>query len=213
MGSRQFTDEAGRVWVAWNVTPVPRHGRPAAAGWVVFETADGREKRRLLASPDGWDEMAETDLHIMLASAAAARPSKLTFEPARTGDPRLAGPSMTAESAVAVSAHATTTTLAAPGAESRRSASMPAERMVRSFRYPNGRLWSVCVVRRPDGGGEALLRFAAGARHLDLHDWPEDWAGYTEERLVDLVRSVPRAPNPDRRGSAAQRRRHDDPRG
>ena len=211
MGSRQFTDEAGRVWVAWNVTPVPRHGRPAAAGWVVFETADGREKRRLLASPDGWDEMAETELHIMLASAAAARPSKLTFEPARSGDPRGAGPSMSGEGSVATRSEAPATTLAAPEGAGHPSAAVPSERMVRSFRYPNGRLWSVCVVRRPAGGGEPLLRFSAGARHLDLHDWPEDWVACSEARLVALVRSIPRPPKVGPHPSDRPRRRHDDP--
>ena len=213
MGSRQFTDEAGRVWVAWNVNPVPRRGRPAAEGWIVFETADGREKRRLLASPEGWDEMAETELHIMLASAAAARPSKLTFEPARSGDPRGAGPSMAGASPAAIAAPPPTATLSAPQHATDPSAAMPAERVVRSFRYPNGRLWSVCVVRRPEGGGAPLLRFSAGARHLDLHDWPEDWVACTEARLVELVRSIPRPAQPGPHPIDRPRRRHDDPRG
>jgi hypothetical protein len=94
-----------------------------------------------------------------------------------------------------------------------RAATPVSERVVRSFRYPGGRLWSVCIVRRPAGGGPALLRFSAGARHLDLHEWPDDWPTYTDERLVDLVRSVPRAPRDDSRATTVHRRRHDDPRG
>ena len=202
------------MWVAWNVTPVPRRGRPAAPGWIVFETTDGREKRRLLASPEGWDELAETELHVMLASAAAARPSKLSFEPGRSGDPRGAGPSMTAHPAASLSdmapSPAQTAMLSAPpGSEG--SVVVAAERVVRSFRYPNGRLWSVCVVRRPEGGGAPLLRFSAGARHLDLHDWPADWAECSPERLVALVRSIPRGYIGVRPGGGVGRR-YGDPR-
>ena len=157
--------------------------------------------------------MAEAELHIMLASAAAARPSKLTFEPRRSGDPRGAGPSMSAASPVAMPAHALTATLAAPPGATDPSAAVRVERVVRSFRYPNGRLWSVCVVRCPEGGGAPLLRFSAGARHLDLHDWPADWAVLSDERLVALVRSIPRATQPAPRPPDRPRRRHDDPPG
>src|SRR5688500_15887168 len=153
--------------------------------------------------------MAEAELHVMLASAAAARPSKLSFEPARSGDPRGSGPSMSGASAAARPAHAGTATLAAPAGATDPAAAVPAERVVRSFRYPNGRLWSVCVVRRPEGGGAPLLRFSAGARHLDLHDWPEDWAALSEERLIGLVRSIPRAAQPGPRPTDRPRRRHD----
>lgn len=192
--------------MAWNVTPSrPRQGQPASGGWIVFETTDGREKRRLLTCPDGWDEMPELDLHALLASAAAARPSKLTFEPGRVGDPPGVGPALSAGSSIMTAT--VPDRLAAAG-----TAESSASRLVRSFRYPNGRLWSVCVVRRPEGGGDPLLRFSAGARHLDLRDWPADWAEYADERLVALVRSVPRPSPAPPRTAATPRRRHDDPR-
>ena len=211
MGARQFTDEAGRVWVAWNVTPSPREGSASAESWIVFETTDGREKRRLLGYPEGWADLEESDLHGLLASAGAARPSRLSPEGGSRVEMRQSPAEPVRPAAIPA---ATTTTVAARTTMTTVRASTPvAERVVRSFRYPGGRLWSVCVVRRPEGGGPALLRFSAGARHLDLHEWPEDWAGYSDERLVHLVRSVPRAPRDDPRAAGVHRRRHDDPRG
>ena len=195
------------MWVAWNVTPSLRQGASGAESWIVFETTDGREKRRLLAYPEGWAELAEPDLHGLLASAGAVRPSRLSPE----GSPPPEARPMHGESVPR--AVVTETTVAAGAIMTVRAATPVSERVVRSFRYPGGRLWSVCVVRRPAGGGPALLRFSAGARHLDLHDWPEDWPTYTDEGLVQLVRSVPRPPQGHSRAATAHRRRHDDARG
>jgi hypothetical protein len=190
------------------VTPSLRQGASSAESWIVFETADGREKRRLLAYPERWAELDEPELHGLLASAGAVRPSRLSPE----GGPQSEARRMHAES---VSRAVLTDTTVAVGNTTTtvRAATPVSERVARSFRYPGGRLWSVCVVRRPAGGGPALLRFSAGARHLDLHEWPEDWPTYTDERLVHLVRSVPRAPQGDSRAATVHRRRHDDPRG
>ena len=201
VGARQFTDEAGRVWVAWNVTPESGPGAPARESWIVFETTDGTEKRRLLAYPEGWAEMPELDLHALLASAGSVRPSRLAPETGARVDAPHWPPAAPAAATV-------TASLSTP----LRATTPMSERVVRSFRYPGGRLWSVCVVRRPAGGGAALLRFSAGARHIDLHDWPEDWASYADDRLAALVRSVPRGRSHEPRASTTPRRRHDDPR-
>jgi hypothetical protein len=204
VGARQFIDEAGRAWVAWNVTPDPQ-GPSTLRGWIVFETTDGQEKRRLLVFPEGWDEMPELDLHVLLASAGAVRPSRLTRDPGFGDDARTQSPTTMS---AAQPTPATLTPL--PGST---GAASPHDRFVRSFRYPGGRVWSACVVKHPEGGGPPLLRFSAGARHIDLHEWPIDWADYTDDRLVALVRSIPRpAPSPARTGTQP-RRRHDDPRG
>src|SRR6185503_16176009 len=83
--------------------------------------------------------------------------------------------------------------------------------VMRSFRYPGGRIWAVCI-QRTGSDGAAVLRFSAGARNIDLPDWPKDWADLPDERLVELLRqAAPRAegppPHPD-----IPRRRYDDPR-
>jgi len=204
VAARQFTDEEGQAWVAWNVTPDPRRGSSGSSGWIVFETTDGREKRRLLAYPEGWDEMPELELHALLASAGAVRPSKLTRESKSGGGARAQSPATTS---AAQPTPATLTPLRKSTA-----ASSPGDRVVRSFRYPGGRVWSACVVKRPEGGGPPLLRFSSGARHLDLHEWPADWADYTDDRLVALVRSIPRPVPAARRTIGTPRRRNGDPR-
>lgn len=204
VGARQFIDEAGRAWVAWNVTPDPRQGSSVSPGWIVFETTDGQEKRRLLAFPEGWDEMPELDLHALLASAGAVRPSRMKRDRGLGADARMQSPTTTS---AAQPIPATLTPLTGST-----GTASPRDRVVRSFRYPGGRVWSACVVKNPEGGGPPLLRFSAGARHLDLHDWPVDWADYTDDRLVALVRSIPRPEPRAPRTHGGPRRRNDDPR-
>jgi hypothetical protein len=204
VGARQFIDEAGRAWVAWNVTPDPRQGSSVSPGWIVFETTDGQEKRRLLAFPEGWDEMPELDLHALLALAGAVRPSRPARDRRLSADAGMQSPTTTS-AAPPIPATLTPVT-GSTGAAS------PRDRVVRSFRYPGGRVWSACVVKHPEGGGPPLLRFSAGARHLDLREWPVEWADYTDDGLVALVRSVPRPEKPTPRSASTPRRRIGDPR-
>ena len=81
--------------------------------------------------------------------------------------------------------------------------------VLRSFRYPGGRFWAVCVLHQ-GGDRPSVLRFTAGARNIDLEDWPKDWADLPDEGLVDLLRrAAPRLASspPDPR---MPRRRYDD---
>jgi len=81
--------------------------------------------------------------------------------------------------------------------------------VLRTFRYPGGRIWVVCVMQDP-GTSPSVLRFTAGSRNIDLADWPKDWPDYSDDQLVELLRrAAPRAkgaaPSPN-----APRRRWDD---
>jgi len=69
--------------------------------------------------------------------------------------------------------------------------------VVRTFRYPGGRNWTVSVIRQPERGGPPVMRFASGTRHFDLGGWPKDWADFRDSQLVDLLRqAAPRRPAP-----------------
>ena len=172
MPVREFVDTAGRAWRAWDILPEAIHPRVKAedyladcyeTGWVVFVTTDGRDKRRLCPFPKAWDRASDAELRTMLARAEVVPPSRVT------------------EVDLEAMAHAGT-------------GSIPTRpditdlQVVRTFRYPGGRVWSVSVVQRPEGGAAPILRFTAAARCIDLRQWPRDWADYPDERLVDLLR-------------------------
>ena len=81
--------------------------------------------------------------------------------------------------------------------------------VVRSFRYPGGRVWTVSVTPHPAKRGHRVLRFSAGARSIDLEEWPTDWADLPDEQLtVMLRRAAPRGVLPE--APATRRRRWDD---
>lgn len=69
----------GREWTVWDVFPTfdarMRMAGEAAdqlvQGWLVFEC--DIEKRRLGPIPDGWDELPDHDLALLLASATPVR--------------------------------------------------------------------------------------------------------------------------------------------
>lgn len=74
-----FTDSSGRVWRAWNVDRVWPQGGGAdfleasfRDGWLVFESADGQERRRLGGFPRDWAAMPPTELERLCAEAAPA---------------------------------------------------------------------------------------------------------------------------------------------
>lgn len=68
MALREFTDESGRAWCAWETRPTSAQIRPEFAdGWLTFES--GTEKRRLAPVPDGWDTLPTDGLRILLSTA------------------------------------------------------------------------------------------------------------------------------------------------
>jgi hypothetical protein len=188
MAVREFTDAGGREWRAWDIKP--EDIRPVTkgedfladcyvTGWVVFETAAGDEKRRLCPWPIQWMNETERGLRALLARAEVVPPQRVRAE-------RKSG------------AHS----LPAPASE----ADVTDLEVVRTFRYPKGRYWTVCVVSHPEDGGLPVLRFTAGLRHLDFRDWPKDWPDQPDDVLVAMLRrAAPRretaapAPNTPRR--------------
>lgn len=77
MAFREFTDTDGARWKAWDVTADQIHPKTKAEdymhdladGWLVFERADGEEKRRLCPYPDGWDAASDEELLAMFEQA------------------------------------------------------------------------------------------------------------------------------------------------
>ena len=181
MAARDFRDGRGRAWRAWEVAPDELSARTKNedylaslyyTGWIVFETVDGTEKRRLYPVPHGWSELPDPALEALLEKAEIVPPRGREVS-------RLEMPN-------------------------------PDGRATRTFRYPGGRMWAVGVTEDGESEGRPVLRFSAGARHVDLRDWPMDWTDYTEEDLVGLLRGAwPRdRSKPLRPGSP--RRRWDD---
>jgi hypothetical protein len=82
--------------------------------------------------------------------------------------------------------------------------------VVRTFRYPGGRFWTVCVVTHPEDDGPPVLRFTSGMRSIDLHAWRKDWPDQRDEVLVEMLRRA--APRRDSGpiDAATPRRRWDD---
>lgn len=183
MAVRDFTSHDGRQWRAWDVLPESIQPLTKAEdylaecyrdGWVVFETVDGREKRRLCPPPYGWQHRSDQHLEELLARADILRPR---------GELRVRGdyvlradlpPSVPVEVASAVPRNVA-------GDIDMRYLSV-----VRSFRYPGGEVWRASVVedapeRRP------VLRFSSASQTLDLASWPADWADLSNEALVALM--------------------------
>jgi hypothetical protein len=97
MAHREFTDQKGVVWQAWEVIPTRAERRASgerrfgarnkrdrrtheqlrvqmddgmAEGWLVFESAD--EKRRLHPIPPDWNSSSDDELARLCSSADAA---------------------------------------------------------------------------------------------------------------------------------------------
>ena len=201
MSVREFKDRTGVFWRAWNITPEKIHPVTKAEdyladcyqlGWVVFETAAGDQKRRLCPFPSDWNELTDADLEQLLERAEPISPRKLAKERQVVQEPASREPSP-------------------PSQPDDEAPDVTDLGVVRSFRYPGGRLWTVCVMPHSVAGGPPVLRFSAGARAMELSTWPKDWADLLDERLVELLRrAAPRlhssAPPQD-----APRRRYDDP--
>jgi hypothetical protein len=167
------------------------------AGWVVFETLDGSEKRRLCPPPYAWQDHGERDLEAWLERAEIVLPRGIMREgPAPV--PADLPPTVPPHLAAQVPRHATgdidTSYLG----------------VVRSFQYPGGGVWTVGVVRQPEGGEKVVLRFVSGVRAIHLAAWPKEWIDLSDASLVELLR---RASSRERTWTEGMpRRRYDDPR-
>jgi hypothetical protein len=200
MTVREFRDNEGKEWRAWEITPEAIHPVTRAedylsdcftVGWLVFETRSGDDKRRLCPYPKAWVQATDAQLVALLGDADRVPPRKLYAERQVVSD--LSGQ---------------TTPVEVPPEED--TPDVTDLYVIRSFKYPGGRLWSVCVVDQPEDGGPAALRFSAGARHLDLRPWPKDWPDAPDDRLVEMIRAA--APRPATEPPpGTSRRRYTDP--
>src|SRR3954466_3750477 len=92
---REFADEHGKRWRAWDIRPDLIHPKTKAedylaecydVGWIVFESFSGDEKRRLCPYPKNWSDASESELSDMLARADPVAPLKLVAERQPAGE-------------------------------------------------------------------------------------------------------------------------------
>ena len=216
MAVREFMDSKGMAWRAWDVTPESIHPITKAEdyladcykeGWIVFETVDGKDKRRLCPPPIGWSDYSAGELEVMAEAAERVDTRQAQRPPHR----RTGGDVFQDEPVLR-------TPIVEPRAEPRTvrrdQAGLPtfdALGVARAFEYPKGRRWIVCIYEHIMGDGYArpVLRFTTGPRTADLDSFPDDWADLEEENLIDLLRTA--APRPAGQISEApHRRRYDD---
>jgi hypothetical protein len=200
MAVREFRASDGKEWRAWEIRPEAIHPVTRAedylsdcfvVGWLVFETTSGDEKRRLCPYPKAWDRATDVQLAQLLSGADAVPARKLMAEKQVVGD--TSGGNRPVD--------------VPPEDDLLDVTDLP---VVRSFKYPGGRLWTVCVVTHPEDGGPPTLRFTAGSRYLDMRPWPKDWVDAPDEKLVELIRvAAPRPATPPPAGGS--RRRYNDP--
>jgi hypothetical protein len=216
MPVREFKDSGGREWRAWEVTPESISPRTKEedylaslyyTGWIVFESKAEDDKRRLYPVPKGWLELPDPELEVLLQKAEVVPQRKLRADRAATGEAAAEAMKRASDFAERI--------VGAPD----RAREIPREEtpdvtdlgVMRSFRYPGGRIWAVCVLQNPGGGRPPVLRFSAGARIIDLEDWPKDWADLPDEKLVELLRRAAPRTTPSTLGRDGPQRRYDDP--
>lgn len=209
---REFVDSTGRSWRAWDIVPDKLHTRTKDedylaqlyhTGWVVFETTAGDEKRRMYPIPDRWSELTDPDLEVLLRKAEVVPPRKLQADSSLKGADAARAMDRTSD----IIEHAADKPGAAQEAARESTPDVTDLHVVRSFRYPGGRIWIACIIARPDDVGPPVLRFTAGSRHFDLEEWPKDWADHPDEDLVALLRlAAPRRTAPPPAPDAPRRR-------
>ena len=211
MAVREFSDSNGMLWRAWDVTPESIHPMTRAEdyldacyreGWVVFESGDGKDKRRYCPPPAGWSEFSVDELEDLLARAEPVSQRPLARKSADAA-PRKADDAPRKSSMPAQAVR-------------RESAGLPTLDLfgiARTFEYPRGRKWVVCLYEHigKDGRARPVLRFTTGIRTTDADHIPPDWADMEEEDLIELLRES--TPRPKDAKSAAPHRRHGDQRG
>jgi hypothetical protein len=213
MAVREFTDSAGREWRAWDVSPDDLSPRTKDedylaqlyhTGWIVFETKNSDDKRRLYPIPKGWNELPEAELAVLLQKAEIVPRRKLRTEK----DTRGQAAADDVQRAADFSQKAVEDPEGARQMAKDETPDVTDLNVLRTFRYPSGRIWVACVMQDP-GAPAPVLRFTAGARNIDLADWPKDWVDYSDEQLVQLLRKA--APRTGARSDpGGPRRRWDD---
>jgi hypothetical protein len=175
-------------------------------GWIVFETRNGDDKRRLYPVPKGWAELPDPELAVLLEKAEVVPQRKLRTEKNARGQAAAAE----MQSASDFSKQAIEEPERARKRARDETPDVTDLTVWRTFRYPGGRIWVVSVVQ--DETSTPVLRFTAGAREIDLCDWPKDWADYSDEQLVELLRrAAPRAPGSVPPPNGPRRRWNDQP--
>jgi hypothetical protein len=198
MAVREFSDTLGREWRAWDVTPDDLSPKTKDedylaqlyhTGWIVFETKGGDDKRRLYPIPKGWSELPDAELAVLLQKAEVVPQRKLRTEKGARGQ----------QAADEIRRAADFSQQAIEEPERARqyaheeTPDVTDLSVLRTFRYPGGRIWVVCVMQDP-GNPSPVLRFTAGQRNIDLRDWPKDWVDYSDDQLVGLLRrAAPRS--------------------
>lgn len=199
---REFVDQQGKAWRVWCILPESIHPVTRAEdyladcyqlGWLVFETTTADEKRRLCPFPRDWATVDERELRSLLAQSEPVRRRRSSGQAALDSEvlrPTL--PAFEVDDASSEIADLTDLTV------------------VRTFRYPGGRVWSAAIAPHSDIAVGPVLRFTAGARTIDLARYPRDWPDLTDDSLINLLRYAsprPLAPcTPE-----TPRRRYNDP--
>lgn len=181
MAVREFADEQGRAWRVWCILPESIHPVTRAEdyladcyqlGWLVFEATTGDEKRRLCPFPRDWESADEPELRSLLAQSESVRPRRPSGETAIERE--VLRPTAPAKEV--------------DDDEGQENADLTDLTVVRTFRYPGGRVWSAALEKHSDIAVGPVLRFTAGARSIDLSRYPRDWPDLPDDALVELLR-------------------------
>lgn len=187
MAVREFRDISGRRWRAWEVKPEDIHPATKSEDYL----AD--------CYVTGW---------IVFETVSGDEKRRLCPWPINWTQESEAGLRRLLKQAELVPPHKSRGDQPAPPGEDKPDVTDLG--VVRTFRYPGGRVWTVCVVTEIDGS--AVLRFSSGVRSIDLSGWPKAWADEPDENLaVMLRRAAPRAPTTNFDRNTPRRRWNDHP--
>jgi hypothetical protein len=185
MAVREFTAGDGRRWRAWDVTPESVEPQTKAEdyladclrdGWVVFETFDASEKRRLCPPPYAWEHRSDANLEDLLERAEILRPRGEVRVRGNEIIPADLPPSVPLEVAAEIPR------------DVEGDIDMRYLGVVRSFRYPGGEVWRATVIEQhPDI--PLVLRFSSESHTIDVTEWPTDWADMSNSQLVALMQT------------------------
>jgi hypothetical protein len=78
MALREFVDAEGRQWRVWETVPARAAGLGEfRGGWLTFD--DGAERRRLAPVPDGWTELEDARLALLIRIAQPSPSSAVSY--------------------------------------------------------------------------------------------------------------------------------------